>query len=479
MSIPKLAKYTASGAIYDSAGQRSVDYIASYSTETDIYFLTSKTGDVTKYNFVTEQETLMKAVTGGNSYYDVDSIIAHNDVVYGFKGRLTKKFTENKVLYIYNTLDETSRSNKDYLVYETYDFAESGLDDKSRCVKSENGIENFVIDRSNNIYVLHGGATKPHITKYNSSFVPLFKIDLLQALTELTTTTLRLLSVDIVREYTDKGLKQYPIVLLSVSSELAMLKIDEVNQTVYDFTLLGVKDNYYKYSDTRKQLYNLTNYTYLKENHPEQQFTFKVRLKNVQNNRSIEDVSIPVDISMFTTGWHHFALRLDTNQGNISVFVDGKLYTNVTIPPMTYTFQNIIQDGIAIGCTGFYNNTPLFKYLNQPGYYFVDNCSVKQFKLYDVALKDDEIRFLTFNGIKMQDGIMSLPADQRNELDQIERVFKLDAPGHKSNNINILIKNSQIEDSPTQEKIKNIVRQKLAQILPANVNINDITFNKY
>ena len=142
-------------------------------------------------------------------------------------------------------------------------------------------------------------------------------------------------------------------------------------------------------------------------------------------------------------------------------------------------FQDISQDGIAVGCTGFYDNVPLFKYLKQNNHYFVDNSYMKQFKLYNAALTDNEIRFLTYNGIQMQDSILSLPSDQRNELDQIERVFKLDVPSNKSNNVNILIKNSQISDVNIQEQLKTIISNRLQQILPANVNINEITFKSY
>ena len=86
---------------------------------------------------------------------------------------------------------------------------------------------------------------------------------------------------------------------------------------------------------------------------------------------------------------------------------------------------------------------------------------------------------MTYNGVQMQDAVLSLPSDQRNELDQIERAFKLNVPANKSNNINILIKNSQINDTNIQDQLKVIIRDRLQQILPANVNINEITFKTY
>ena len=104
MSIPTTIKYNANGAIYDSMGDNSTEYIASYSTETAIYFLTTTNGDVIKWDFYSEEETVMKAITGSDdgASYLVKSIIVENDNVYGFRGRSVRKFKNNQVLYIEN-----------------------------------------------------------------------------------------------------------------------------------------------------------------------------------------------------------------------------------------------------------------------------------------------------------------------------------------------------------------------------------------
>lgn len=487
MSIPTTIKYNANGAIYDSMGNNSTEYIASYSTETAIYFLTSTNGDVTKWDFYSEEETTMKAITGSDNgaSYPVKSIVVENGNVYGFRGRSARKFKDNQVLYIEN--GNLNPKEDSVLTYESFDFKIRSKEPSYgttiscgeqlyRSIVSKTKIHDFVVDADNNVILIHGSST-PTITKYNSYFKPLYTIKL------ESNQIGSLLAIDLVREYTPTGIKQYPIVLCKSNPtlELALFKVDEQNETITDFKLLGLnlKTACASNATLPKPIYNLTNYAYLKENHPSKKFSFKFKLTNTQNNRDMLIVNIPVDISMYTTGAHHFVLRLDSKQGNISVFVDGRLYKNVTIPPGTYIFQDISQDGIAVGCTGFYDNVPLFKYLKQNNYYFVDNSYIKQFKLYNSALTDNEIRFLTYNGIQMQDVVLSLPSDQRNEIDQIERTFKLNVPANKSNNINILIKNSQISDPNIQEKLKVIISDRLQQILPANVNINEITFKTY
>jgi hypothetical protein len=76
----------------------------------------------------------------------------------------------------------------------------------------------------------------------------------------------------------------------------------------------------------------------------------------------------------------------------------------------------------------------------------------------------------------MDDLIVSLPCDQRNELDGIERQFKLDVAGNKSNNINILIKNSSIINPVLQNKFKKLVLDRISKIVPITTKINNIEF---
>ena len=179
MSIPKTIKYTANGAVYDSMGSDAVKYIASYSTETAIYFLTSKNGDVTKWDFYSEQETSMKAITGSNdgSTYEVNSIVVKDGNVYGFRGRAARKFQDNKVLYI--------EKSDTLLTFETFDFNTRSTDNipviegsrqvNNYSIKSNTAIEDFVMDRDDNIIMVHG-ETNATITKFTNTFKKIYKI---------------------------------------------------------------------------------------------------------------------------------------------------------------------------------------------------------------------------------------------------------------------------------------------------------------
>jgi hypothetical protein len=76
----------------------------------------------------------------------------------------------------------------------------------------------------------------------------------------------------------------------------------------------------------------------------------------------------------------------------------------------------------------------------------------------------------------MQDLVVSLPCGQRNELDNIERQFKLDVGGSKSNKINVIVKNSKITNSIIKDKMKTILEERLKKVLPITTTINNIEF---
>jgi hypothetical protein len=234
---------------------------------------------------------------------------------------------------------------------------------------------------------------------------------------------------------------------------------------------------YYQYGDPRRINYNLTNYEYLKNNYKKKdELTFKVVLQNVYDNRDLIRLEIPISTYLFKSEKHHFAFRMDGINGTVSVFVDGKEIKTVHIQKGRYIFQDIFTDAMNVGRTYFNNNISLTEYLNQPNYYYTNNLSLKRFKIFNKALSNNEIEFEMFGGTSMQDLVVSLPCDQRNELDGIERQFKLDTTGNKSNKINLIIKNSQITNTILQNRLKDIISEKLKKVLPITTTINNIEF---
>jgi len=502
--IPLLTKFNSDSVIYDSIGNSSNSYISLTYDRKFLYFLKDTTGTVIRYNGVVEEYTeLPKIYTSDTTEYiyteettdtpvnevyiktadSVHSIMKYKGSLYGFSGYDAKKFVGDTVLYIQD-------NNK--LIQESFDRQL-----KLTHLSSSSYISDFFIDDDMNYYVLHNKNviskfTKDRILIYSATITPSVST-VFNELAVMPNDEITLLKIDYVREYTNEGFKEYPILLGCIHDGTAVLKPNELflckldesqtntflqNLNIVSYaTFLGLTGSYYPYESPNKIKYNLTNYEYLKNRYPSKnEIVFRIVLTNVYNNHDKIDIEIPINTDSFTSEYHHFTFKLDAINGFISVFCDGREIKTVEISKGQYIFQDIFKDSFTIGKTYFHNSENLDTYLNQPNYYYINNSSIKQFKIYKRALSQSEIDYHIYRGSDMRDLVVSLPCDQRNELDGIERQFKLDTNGSKSNKINIIVKNSQVTTLKLQEEMKTIIIEKLKKILPITTTINNIEF---
>jgi hypothetical protein len=472
--IPLITKFTSNTVLYDAIGNDSFYYKSLYHNDgAYIYFLINDSGTTVEYNTVTEETKYIQVNKKPNT--PVHSIIKYRDELYGFNGYQVTNFINETVLYI-------ADNNK--VIQESYDRLINICH-----LSSFSGIRDLIVDDNMNYYVIHNNNniskfTKDRILVYTLSVIP-YTNTVFNELSVLPTNKIDLLKLDFVREYTSNGLSSYPIVLGRIqnaefgyrSGEMFLGKIDEFNKKISYANFIGLTGEYIPFGNSNRLNYNLTNYEYLKNKYSElNTLTFKVVLQNVYNNRDKITVEIPISTKDFQSEIHHFAFRMDGIEGSISVFCDGNEIKTVKIPKGKYIFQDILNDSICVGKTYFYNNETLDEHLKQNNYYYINNSSIKQFKIYNKALTNSEIDFHIYKGIGMQDLIVSLPCDQRNELDGIERQFKLDTTGNKSNKINILIKNSQVTNPNLQNDLKSLIEEKLKKVLPITTTINNIEF---
>lgn len=463
--LPYTAKFYANGTIFDSVGQSNQQYIATYREDNTVYYMRSY-AIVEGYNIYNEQVSTQEALVRAGET-DVKSLIVNQGIAYAFQGYTAKPFDDTSVMYI---------TDNNTLVKDTYDFSS-----RQTLLSSGSYIRDFFIDEQLSYYVIHNRNTLTKFTKdrivdytikvsasasYFANIVPL-------------TADPELITIDKVREHTNTGVRQYPVVLGRINTgQMFLARVDDITNLLSNVTMLALSGTFYPHNDSRHVNYNLTNYAPIQRKYKNrtQELLFKMTLKNIYNNTDVHQIEIPVDTSVFTTGGHHFVFRLNSTRGTISLFVDGREYKTVSIPSVDYTFQDITQESMCVGTTYFYNNIPLFAKLRQPNYYMANNCSVKQFKIYDKAVTNDEVRLLMYNNTNIDDLMISLPCGQRNEIDQIERIFSFNVPGNRSNYINVIVKDSDINNAQLQEKVREVLTEKLKKVLPVATKINSITF---
>tara|TARA_R100000664_G_C2759116_1_gene148556 strand:+ start:8 stop:2323 length:2316 start_codon:yes stop_codon:yes gene_type:complete len=95
--------------------------------------------------------------------------------------------------------------------------------------------------------------------------------------------------------------------------------------------------------------------------------------------------------------------------------------------------------------------------------------------------ENERLAFLFSTNINnIQDITLSLPCGQRNLTDNIQLVNSINTNlKHKSNEVDINIKNLNISDKDIREEVKNIVITNIKNSIPETANINEIKFIDY
>jgi|GEM_PF-4447035 len=463
MALPYTSKFYSNGSIFDSFGSLTEKYI-SYYVEGDILYYLLEQNNCQSINLKTEEVSIVSIlppVDDEDNNINCTTIVSKDGIVYGFDGYHAKLFRDEYVLY---------KKGKGEIWRESLDHSTRDM-----LLSSTSEIRDFIIDDDDNFYVLHSSS---RVTKFNKYREKIYTLTNNASSLSSIIPNASFIKLDIVREYTETGLASYPILLGNNNFERHFLT--KINESSLSFENAKLIDSYGIYEDEtniKRLNYNLTNYDYLKHQFKiKKSIIFKTRLKNIYNNRNILDLVIPVDISGFKNGEHHFIFRMNTIKGKIDIFVDGTLSNSIDFPKADFSFQDITQESFVVGTTNFYNNITLPQHLKQPKNYMLNNCSIKNFKLFDKAISNDEVKFLLIDNYGASDLIASLPSGQRNEVEQIERIFSVNTPGNKSNKINIIIKNSNINNEIIKQNVKNTILEKINKILPVGVTINDVVF---
>jgi hypothetical protein len=296
----------------------------------------------------------------------------------------------------------------------------------------------------------------------------------------------RNIHIDIIREYTDTGLNENASILMLSGSDVNITSTGnlvvrnilatantnlEITPTVVD---LGISGQYVADTSTIRKRYVMTNFNKIQALGTD--LSFNMTLTNYLSSEDILQRNIELSLQSLDRGYHTFTYRFDSRQGNISLFIDGILYKNLTIQPNKYNIQQILTEDLYIGAVGIVNGLDLASYLQQPGYYFLrNNNKLRKLLIYDRALRADEIVALSVSKDPINDLVLSIPCGQRNNIEEIERYFRY-LPVSSSKSINIYVKNTGITNTEFKNNIKTIILDQAASSLPVGVKINDIQF---
>lgn len=402
---------------------------------------------------------------------NTQSVYRYNGILYRIPGdRVKIDGVNNDLIYYIQNKHTLIRYN--FRENKELTFAQTDL--KGLC------ITDFSIDTSQNIFIAYGNK----IAGFTGRREALFNVS-------LSSVGLKddvIANIDFSRGFYQNTAPKDNLRLLTINPETYAQTFVAVNRNVDNLLLQTTQTNLTASSETYNNLiggnlgvferFPQTNFNYLLQFYKPNSLKFDLTLINYLSSENIVNKAIDFDLTNIDVGYHTFTYRFDSIQGNVSLFVDGILHNNITVSPGKYKIQNIFADDFFVGTTGFLNGVDLATYLQQPGAFYINDLYIKNFFLYDRAIKDDEVVALSLYKKPISDVILSIPCGQTNNMEEIERYFKY-TNSSSSNTINIYLNNLDIQNQTFRNNIKNVILQEAKNTLPAGVSINDIKFINY
>lgn len=335
---------------------------------------------------------------------------------------------------------------------------------------SSNKYECFSIDKYSSVWTASG-----NLIQVFDSYGTLQRGFYLSADSSFSSTPIKIKNITFLENF-DSGVLMSDVLISASGSNTGYILIYRMN---YDGTITKTKklqtnSDILLTPDPANHRYN---YSYLKNRYGVPGFTFKLRLYNPLNN---EDVSIPqitIAASDLNSGYHHFACTLNTVEGNMKLYLDGKVYAQSTFTPYKYAFTKLLTDRIYVGTTPFYGGLALHDFLDKTKTnktsYMCKGFDVQNFYLYKKELDYFDINMLYKHKLPPRNLVWDVPSGKRNFIDSVSRFFKNKIPGRKSEMYNLIINNNTLSKD-SQELLNIAILHKLRDTAPAYTKLNAI-----
>jgi hypothetical protein len=389
-----------------------------------------------------------------NEFCLYDNVIDYNDKVYKLPGSNVNWETDSTAFYQVGN----------YIV-------KHDLDNEPQAFLKCTDLKDFIVE-GNVIIILKDN----EYFKFNTSGVfdlsgSIDSIVIENSTTDaLTLSGGKFISVDYVNEYVAGVQYKYPVFLAEdASNNLYAAKGGPTSLSAFSLDVTTASNT----KDTK-----LTNYNNLDHVYDSESIDFKLTLKNYLDSEDNLTQTISFSPSAYDPGFYNFTYRLDTLQGNASLYINGKLHDNQTFAPGKYQIQDIFSDQLFIGSTGFQSDLDLATYLRQPQYYYSRDLTIRNPYVYDRAIDTELIYALYLVNTAVDDIVLSLPAGQRTSKTEIQQFFKFNRT-NSSNLIDIVVRNINITDETTRGSIKASILAEANKFVPVGVKINDIKFIDY
>lgn len=339
-------------------------------------------------------------------------------------------------------------------------------------LSTQQAFNSIKIGHDNCIFTLRDSSK---LTKMNYLRKKLVEIDITQYIEgEITQCCM-----DIVNEFTG-SYNEYIIVICRDSNNTCnLLKLNISDLSLISNNIINLEDDI-----NLNNQHNLTNF----ETHKQickgtitsNNLTFQLRYQSYFDTDKTSIVKLTTNVENLAPGYHTFAFLFNSNNSNVTLFIDGILTATQTSDDSAsgaaYKFTKTIHDPLLIGATPFFNNITFSERLGLTNYEFVNNAAVDKVRIYNKHLNFQKVKMLFRDGKKIEPITLTLPTGKRNYIDHASKFFKHKIPGKKSSKINIDILSESLSSTETQEYMSDKLLESVLRQLPINSEVERINW---
>jgi hypothetical protein len=321
----------------------------------------------------------------------------------------------------------------------------------------------------NEVFIVHGNK----ITKTLHSRSVIESIDLSTIEPTLSSGDFDSVAFDLVNEFDqDHEFTTYIILLIRRENtpEVNYIKLDRDLMVLSSNTIeLPIEYNL----STQKSLTNFETIRQICKDVLNQNcIIFKTRLSSYFDTDKTSVKKMIINVEDFSTGFHNFSFSFNSNNSNISLFVDGILRvaesSDDTASGAAYKFSKTIQDPILVGAEPYFNNITFSEHIHKQNYMFVKNMKIMNYNVFNSYLNFNDIKSISKMNKKIEPLRFTLPCGKRDYLDHITSFYKHKTPGKKSTAYDITIVNDTLTGTSIQNYINNQLTDKINNLSPVN-----------
>lgn len=207
---------------------------------------------------------------------------------------------------------------------------------------------------------------------------------------------------------------------------------------------------------------------------------FKMRYQSYFDTDKTYTIQMSYNLEDLTPGSHHFAVGFNSNNANISLFVDGNLQETVKSDDIftgaAYKFTKTIHAPLHAGCDTFFNNVILGEYLQKQNYSFATGNTLSDLRVYNEYLNFYKIKSLTRKSRTILPLTLTLPTGRRSYLDKIQKFYRHRTPGRRSDTVDVDIIPEGNVQAEFKSKLRDELKNMLSVSLPVNKKIREVNW---